>query len=337
MTRALAPILCFVLLAADAAASSRLLNYENRVVRAAEQIERIKADREYGEEGINHIKGLLPRSEQIDFEGQVVSVDNNWLHEMLDSYNSEKDPQQKIAKLNELSGRLRSLDDHLRRTEADSSLDSNDAGERIREILSRPAYQPEPETAAGAFLRKAVRKIREFVGQIYSALTRLLERLLGAGAGNGWIGKVLLVLILLLGVLAVVRFGRMIRRPQGKRKKTRVVLGEEVALDSTSKELAEAGLAAARAGDFRTAVRKLYVSLLYELSERGLIELEDSATNHEYLRKAARFAGIAAPMRYLTERFDYVWYGMFPASEDDFADYFARYMEAMENVRIVNQ
>jgi hypothetical protein len=28
-----------------------------------------------------------------------------------------------------------------------------------------------------------------------------------------------------------------------------------------------------------------------------------------------------------------LWYGMFPSSEDEFADYLARYMEAMESVR----
>jgi hypothetical protein len=116
-----------------------------------------------------------------------------------------------------------------------------------------------------------------------------------------------------------------------------VVLGEEITAESTSRQLAEAGLAAARAGDFRTAVRKLYVSLLYELSERNLIELEDSATNHEYLKKASALAGIAGPMRYLTDRFDYVWYGMFPSSESDFAAYFARYEEAMERARMLGE
>jgi hypothetical protein len=337
MRKPLPILICTFLLAAEVGAASRLLNYENRVVRAAEQIERIKADREYSEEGVTYIRRLLPRTEKIEFEGREVSVDNNWLYEMLDSYDSEKDPQQRLAKLNDISGRLRSLDDHLRRAEVSGSVDSNDAGERIREILSRPAYQPEPETPIGAFLRKVMRKIREFLGEIYMALTRLLERLLGAGAGSGWIGNIFLVVVLLLGVFALVRLGRKIRRPQSKRKKTRVILGEEVAVDSTSRDLAEAGFAAARAGDFRTAVRKLYVSLLYELAERGLIELEDSATNREYLRKAARFAGVAAPMGYLTDRFDYVWYGMFPSSEDDFADYLARYMEAMESVRVVNQ
>src|SRR4030095_7866689 len=159
----------------------------------------------------------------------------------------------------------------------------------------------------------------------------------GASSSGVWISNLVLIAVLATAVIVAARFARRLRRPQTKRKKTRIVLGEEIAADGTSRDLAEAGLAAARAGDFRTAVRKLYVSLLYELSERGLIELEDSATNHEYLRKAARFAGVAAPMRYLTDRFDYVWYGMFPASEDEFADYLARYMEAMENVRVVGE
>ena len=127
------------------------------------------------------------------------------------------------------------------------------------------------------------------------------------------------------------------RAPKARRKKTRLVLGEEIAADSTSRELAEAGLAAARAGDFRTAVRKLYVSLLYEMSERNLIELDDSATNHEYLTRVSRFTSLVGPMRYLTERFDYVWYGMFQSSEQDFAAYFARYEEAMERARSMGE
>src|SRR4029078_9574560 len=117
----------------------------------------------------------------------------------------------------------------------------------------------------------------------------------------------------------------------------RLVLGEEISADGTSRELAEAGFAAARAGDFRTAVRKLYVSLLYEMNERNLIELDESATNHEYLRKVSRFGVLAAPMAYLTDRFDHVWYGMFPSSTEEFAVYRSRYEEAMESTRSLSE
>ena len=337
MAKLIPTLVLALLLAGEAAPATRLLNYENRVVRAAEQIERIKADREYSDEGISYIKRLLPRSEQIEFEGREVSVDNNWLYVVLDSYATETDPQQRVARLNEAVGRLRSLDSQLRRADADASSEIADPRDKIREILSRPAYQPEQETPIGAFVKKVMRKLRGFIGEIYSALRRLLERLLGAGSSGSWLPNVLLLAVLAVGLIMVVKLGRRIRRPQTKRKKTRQVLGEEVAADSTSRELAEAGLAAARAGDFRTAVRKLYVSLLYELAERNLIELEDSATNHEYLHKASRLAGLAGPMRYLTDRFDYVWYGMFPSSEDDFAAYLAHYHQAMERARALGE
>lgn len=336
MSRQSLTLLLTLILAAEASAASTMLNYEHRVVRAAEQIERIKADRDYGEEGINYIKRLLPRSEGIEFENRETTVDNTWLHVLLDSYPAEKDPQQSIARLNEAVGRLRALDDHLRRADGADPNEAAGPRDKIREILSRPAYQPEQETAVGAFVRRVLRKVRGFVGEVYSALARLLERVFGASANGGWISNLMLIVVLAAAVIVAARLARKLRRPQTKRKKTRLVLGEEIAADGTSRELAEAGLAAARAGDFRTAVRKLYVSLLYELSERNLIELEESATNHEYLSKASRLSGLASPMRYLTDRFDYVWYGMFPSSEEDFAAYRARYDEAMERARALS-
>jgi len=37
-------------------------------------------------------------------------------------------------------------------------------------------------------------------------------------------------------------------------------------------------------------------------------------------------------MRYLTETFDFYWYGMFPVTEQDYASYLARYEEASSHV-----
>jgi hypothetical protein len=250
---------------------------------------------------------------------------------LLDSYDAEKDPQQRIAKLNEAAGRLDALDEHLRRVQGMSG--GEDPRDKIREILSRPAYRPQQETAIGRFVKGVLRKAREVIGEAILALQRLLEMILGAGAAGGWVSGVFLIVALGVALVFAIQMARRLRAPRSKRKKTRLILGEEVAADRTSGDLAEAGLAAARAGDFRTAIRKLYVSLLYELGDRGLIELEDSATNHEYLRKVSRLDALAGPMRYMTDRFDYVWYGMLPSSESDFAAYRARYEEAMRRAR----
>ena len=323
-----------LMVAVEASAASRLLNYETRVVRAAEQIERIKSDKDYGEEGTSYIKRLLPRSEQIEFERREVTVDNSWLYVLLDSYASESDPQRRNAILNEIGGRLRALDEHLRRVESPASIDDDSSRDKIREILTRPAYQPERETAIGSFIKQVFRRLRALMSELYLSLTRLLERLFGVSAQSAWFSNVVLVVVLVAAFIAALSMIRKRRRaPAARKKKTRMVLGEEITADSTSSELAEAGLAAARTGDFRAAIRKLYVALLYELAELNLIELDDSATNHEYLGKVSRFRVLAQPMRYLTDRFDYVWYGMFPSTEEDFAAYFSKYEEAVASAK----
>jgi len=334
MLRLISTILLTLIVAIEASAASRLLNYENRVVRAAEQIERIKSDHDYDDEGTSYIKRLLPRSEQIEFERREVTVDNSWLYVLLDSYASESDQQRRNAILNDIVGRLRALDEHLRRVESPPSIDNDSSRDKIREILTRPAYQPERETAIGGFIKQIFRKVRALMSELYLSLTRLLERLFGVSAQSKLFSNLVLVIVLMAAFIAMLSMIRRRRRaPASRKKKTRIVLGEEIAADSTSSELVEAGLAAARTGDFRAAVRKLYVALLYELAELNLIELEDSATNHEYLGKVSRFGVLAQPMRYLTDRFDYVWYGMFPSTEEDFAAYFSKYQEAAASAK----
>ena len=208
--------LLLLLVAAVGSGAATLLNYEHRVVRAAEQIERIKADKDYKEEGLSYIRRLLPRSEQIEFEGRETSVDNTWLHVLLDSYAAEKDPQQGTARLNEAAGRLRALDAHLRGAEAAASGQVGDPRDKIRDILSRPAYQPEQETAVGAFIKKVLRRVRLFVGEIYSALTRLLERLFGASASGGWIPTLVLSLVLVAAVIVAARFAKKTPAPSNE-------------------------------------------------------------------------------------------------------------------------
>ena len=73
------------------------------------------------------------------------------------------------------------------------------------------------------------------------------------------------------------------------------------------------------------------------MADHDLIEIEAHVTNREYLARVSRFATLAVSMRYLTDRFDYFWYGMFPSSEADFKEYMERYSEAMEGARSAGQ
>ena len=323
-----------LLLLAQAAVAASLRNYENRITRAAEQIERIKADPEYGEPGLETIRELLPRSEKIEHEGKTISVDNTWLYVSLDAYNTEKDTQEKLAKLNEIGGRLRALDEQIVRAEEmpAGKTDSTDARSKINNILNRSEYREKQDSRVGAFIKEVWRKIRNFLSELYAAFMRLLGKIFGSTAQGGWFAKLLVIATLAAAVIFIMRMFRQIK-PRKKRARKRTILGEELDAATTPGDLADAAMAAARAGDFRTAIRKLYISLLYDLAERNVIELEDSATNHEYLARLSRFNSLTAPVGYLTDRFDYCWYGMTASSEEEFSTCLARYKEAMERAQ----
>lgn len=338
MIRGFAILVITLALSCLASGASRLLDYESRVVRAAEQVARIRTDQDYSEEGASYIKKLLPRSEQIEVEDGVVAVDNTWLHEALDAYEKETDAQKRLVKLNETEGWLRELDEHLRRAQSPEAQNDgrSESREQLRGILARREFQPVQETRLGRFVKEVRQKIAGVLNEIYLAFGRLIERLFGASARSGWLSVVLIVALFLGAAIGVVRMARRIG-PRKRRDKKRRVLGEEIPAGTTSRDLAEAALASARSGDFRGGVRNLYLSLLYELSERGLIELDDSATNHEYLARVSSLASVATPMRYLTDRFDYFWYGKFPSSEEEFSTCLARYQEAMDHARLPGQ
>lgn len=76
-----------------------------------------------------------------------------------------------------------------------------------------------------------------------------------------------------------------------------------------------------KAGDYRTAVRYLYLSSLLTLDERGLLRFDRSKTNREYLRSVSTFPQLSAPLRDVIEVFDRVWYGFQALDEDSFQHY----------------
>lgn len=76
-----------------------------------------------------------------------------------------------------------------------------------------------------------------------------------------------------------------------------------------------------RGGDYRTAVRYLYISSLLTLDERGLMRFDRSKTNREYLRSVAALPQLSAPLRDVIDVFDRVWYGFQPLDEASFQHY----------------
>jgi hypothetical protein len=329
---------CAVLIlafAAAAPAADSLLKYEQRVQRASEITSRIKAKPADANEFIDDIKTLLPKSEQVDFGGGTIWVDNSWLHVLLDTYKHKSAGDKGSDQLDEAKTKLSALREQLLRLENEPNDRTNlqTSRDNLNRILARQEFKEKKED----FLTSLFRRVREGV---IRAVTRLLASLWQLIFGNkgesGWLFRGFVIFVataFLVGAAVMLAMRRPIRKkPRARRQ---IILDEEIGPNTTSKDLLNDALTAYKKGEYRLGIRRLYIALLYELGEHGIIELDRHATNNEYMRKAAAVAPLEGPMRYLTERFDYFWYGRFPAGEADFSAYkanFDRATQAAESV-----
>ena len=67
-------------------------------------------------------------------------------------------------------------------------------------------------------------------------------------------------------------------------------------------------------GNYRLAVRYLYLQSLKRLSERKYIEINTNKTNYEYVTEIRKHK-FANEFASLTLQYEYVWYGEYPVDE----------------------
>jgi hypothetical protein len=131
----------------------------------------------------------------------------------------------------------------------------------------------------------------------------------------------LLALLAVAGVLAYVlrglflNFAPEVSLPEG------AAPGDDAL---TAESASQRARALSAGGDYRAAVRYLYLSALLHLEEAGLLRYDRSLTNREYLRSVAGRPELAAELREVVDVFDRVWYGFDALSPAAYADYSAR-------------
>jgi hypothetical protein len=112
-------------------------------------------------------------------------------------------------------------------------------------------------------------------------------------------------------------------------KQERVILGERLAADETSQNLFSEAERLAREGNLRGAIRKGYIALLFELSERKTIRLSQHKTNRDYLLDVRQQNDLYQNMSGLTNNFERHWYGSDAAEEKDWDDFKEEYRKAV--------
>lgn len=313
------------------AAAQALVYYADET--AADESRR---DAEYEREVLAEIRAAVPATEKIEWEGAPLETGNEWLEATLKSFEEETDPTKRRVTASEISERLAAIEDKINElTGAAQSARSKDEDKRkLAEILRRAEYQ-KPEEQQESWFARVQKKIRDWFNE------KLPQPNLPAGAGEGMksvsVGLQILLYALVLGFIAFVIyrfapfFARRFRRGEREEKGERVILGEKLAADETAQTLFDEAESLARAGNLRGAIRKGYIALLCELSDRRVIGLAQHKTNRDYLRDVRRQDALYQNMNGLTASFERHWYGFETADEAAWQEFKQNYQQAVKS------
>lgn len=192
----------------------------------------------------------------------------------------------------------------------------------LEEILARPEYQWQEQTPSW---------LQELYDRIWAWLLDLLDQAGPAGEVTTGLG------LDILNILAVVVFIGVLAYAL-RRLFSDLISDADLGASDADEQPLSARLALDRAdtfsqtGDYRSAVRYLYLSALLILDERGLLYYDRTKTNREYLRQVAGNLRVAELLREVIVVFDRVWYGFQPVDEALYKHYAARVRE-LENLK----
>jgi hypothetical protein len=241
------------------------------------------------------LDGLAARWEDVDSvrlpDGNIVAIDTEALVDAM-----QADPPD-VAALGQQFRAL--LDAHEDWAQYAPGVTAEQA--TLDEILARPEFQWGSEETKP-------NPIQEFLDNLLRRFWDLLNRLIPGNVpiGGGVPNVVLFfVALLLAGILAMALRG-MLRDAVNEADLEELEEGGELLTADTALLRAQE---TAQTGDYRLAVRYLYLSTLLQLEERGLLRYDRARTNREYLRSVAHRADLAAILRDVVDVFDRTWYG----------------------------
>ena len=330
----------FLFLFPDTVFAIRLNEYQHKIQQAITALDTLAQVDEHETESdfnkrlvqtIDAVRVAVPEHLTVEENGEVYEIDNSALHKALEDLKSVPVEDQ-FKKIDDVKATLRTLEARIiERTSAVPGGEPKDqAKSRLESILARPEYATGPRGS-----NALIRAIEDFFRWLRSLFPK--PRSVSPGRLD-WIISIVQIIVIgftgavLLYVAFVLlrRFTRT-RRPKDRKKKgPRIVLGERLEPEATSTDLLSQAEALARHGDIRGAIRKAYIALLVELGDRKLISVAQHQTNRDYLNSVRSVPPLHLTMRGLTDIFERHWYGLEQATPDDWQDFRAGYLAALQ-------
>ena len=186
----------------------------------------------------------------------------------------------------------------------------------LGEILARPEFQSIQEEPG------LIQRIWQWFADLFlDILARIYPQ---SAAGLGPLVRIILTgagLIALIAALAFTLRGFMAGIVADEESMT--AGNGDLSLISADQALEQAHTDSKK-GDYRSAVRYLYISSLLLLEERELLRYDRTKTNQEYLRSIAGRPELADVLREVIDVFDRVWYGFQTLDESGYSHYASR-------------
>jgi hypothetical protein len=275
----------------------------------------------------------LPRAVSVEWDGVTFKVDNSWFDDGLkDVEKTAASESQRTLLLDQILERLHALQERL--DEIGKSVSSPAPGksemrDRLAANLQRSEYAKTVKEEPA--LNRLVRQLVQWIARLFPK-----RQPMGQG-GSPVVSRVAQIFVLGIALVAIAyvlwKFTpRLLSRRKAKKTskpEARVVLGERLEPDKSAADLLAEAEALARAGDLRGAIRRGYIALLIELADRKIISLAQHKTNRDYLRAVLENQSLHQNMEVLTNNFEEHWYGVVPASENDWQIFRAGYKEAI--------
>lgn len=291
---------------------------------------------------VSQIRKSLPATEKVEWSGSAVETSNQWLETRLKAFEEETaDWEKRRLILTEIDERLAAIDKKIDQLEkpatapAAAARSKDEDKQKLSEILRRTEYQ-KPEQQQESWFQRLQRRISEWFDQQFPQpkVPENTEQDLKSAS----VGLQVLVFALVLGFIAFLiyrfapYFARGFRRREKDEKGERVILGEKLGEDEDAQTLFDEAEALARSGNLRGAIRKGYIALLCELSDRKVIGLAQHKTNRDYLRDVRKKTLLHENMNGLTKSFERYWYGFETADEGDWQEFKSNYSKAVRDV-----
>ena len=179
------------------------------------------------------------------------------------------------------------------------------ANAALKEILDREEFNVQEPKAS--FWSRQIQRLISYLPAVPGWLGAILEWLFYPAA---------LIVILLIFIFIVKRFRRLPLRKQDYGVSTE----SQSRVDPESMKIE--AYEWSQKGDYRQAIRCLFLSLLLYLDKAGLLTYDQGKTNGQYLSEIHKgMANEAKTFASLTLLFERKWYGMEESSEQDFHQY----------------